>query len=84
MRAESYISILPHFMMFIPADTVTTKGPQMTYAVHPFNQKYLMLHVCKKKRKREGKGKNKKMSFISDVKRTGVSLYNIEIADKMK
>lgn len=37
-----------------------------------------------KRKERGGKGKNKKMSFISDVKRTGVSLYNIEIADKMK
>lgn len=43
-----------------------------------------MLHLCKKEEKREGKGKNKKMSFISDVKHTGVSLHNIEITDKIK
>lgn len=44
-------------MTFIPADTETAMAPQMTYAVHPFNQKYLMLHLCKKERKREEKKK---------------------------
>lgn len=50
-------------MMFIPADTVTTMGPQMTYAVYPFNERYLMLHLYKKERKREGKEKKKENVF---------------------